>query len=241
MNIAEMHYDFDVKIDKVASSGRANFTRAERDWLLNRGTEMFIKQRYGLNNPHKTGFEGTQKRVDDLRSLVVKYPEQPGLSPIVHDENTYEIQLDELVYPYWFLVRGNAEVVFTDCVRTASLKFIQHDDLNYALKDPFNKSSREEILFNFGRSSSDPTIDSIYLYPGGLFLGAIYLEYIKQPAKLNYGGYEYIDGITYAQQSSDLPEHTHSEIVDLAVQLAAGIIEDPNYVQLKTQQVFIHE
>lgn len=236
-----MHYDFDVKIDKVASSGRANFTRAERDWLLNRGTEMIIKQRYGLTNPHKTGFEGSQKRVDDLKSLVIKYPEQPGISPIVHDENTYEVQLDELVYPYWFLIRGTAEVVFTDCVDKASLRFIQHDDLNYALKDPFNKSSREEILFNFGRSSSDPTVDSIYLYPGGLFLGAIYLEYIKQPAKLNYGGYEYIDGVVYAQQSSDLPEHIHSEIVDLAVQLAAGIIEDPNYVQLKTQQVFIHE
>lgn len=241
MTIAEMHFDFDVKIDKVASSGKANFNRAERDWLLNRGKEIFVKQRYGINNPHKTGFEETQKRIDDLRSLVIKYPEQPGIVPTVHDDNTYEVPLSNLVYPYWFLIRGSAEVVFDDCVQTASLKFIQHDDLNYALKDPFNKSSREEILFNFGRSSSDPNIDSVYIYPGDLALGLIFLEFIKQPAKLNYGGYVYIDGNTYPQQDCDLPEHTHSEIVDLAVQLAAGIIEDPNYVQLKTQQVFIHE
>lgn len=241
MTIQEMHYDYDVKIDKVASSGKANFTLAEKDWLLNRAVEMFIKQRYGINNPHKTGFEGTQKRVDDLKSLVIKYPLQPSLTPTFLDGNIYEVRLDQLEYPYWFLIRGTAEIVYDDCTQSASLKFIQHDDLNHALRDPFNKSSREEILFNFGRSSTDPTKDSIYLYPGDQVIGNIQLEYIKQPAKLNFGGYVYIDGLAYPQQDCDLPEHTHSEIVDLAVQLAAGIIEDPNYVQLKTQQVFIHE
>jgi hypothetical protein len=241
MDIREMHYDFDVKIDKVASSGKANFTRPEKDWLLNRATEMFLKQRYGLTNPHRTGFEGTQKRTDDLKSLVIKFPNQPGLATTIHDGNIHEVALNQLAHPYWFLVRGTAEIIFTDCVQKASLKFIQHDDLNYALMDPFNRSSREEILFNFGRSSIDPTIDSIYLYPGDIEIGKVFLEYIKQPAKLNFGGYVYIDGVTYPQQNSDLSEHTHSEIVDIAVQLAAGIIEDPNYTQLKTQQVFIHE
>lgn len=241
MNIVEMHYDYDVKIDKVASSGKLNFTRPEKDWLLNRAAEMFVKQRYGLNNPHRTGFEGIQKRTDDLKSLVIKYPLQPALTPTMHDENTYEVPLNQLEYPYWFLVRGTVQVVFSDCVQDASLKFIQHDDLNYALQDPFNNSSREEVLFNFGRSSSNPNVDAIYIYPGDMSIGNVYLEYVKQPAKMNYGGYVYIDGVTYPAQDCDLPEHTHAEIVDIAVQLAAGIIEDPNYVQLKTQQVFNHE
>ena len=79
------------------------------------------------------------------------------------------------------------------------------------------------------------------MYPGVYSLGGAIIEYIKQPAKIRYGGYVYIDGVTYATQQCELPEHVHSEIVDLAVQIASGIIESPEYVQLKAQKVFMHE
>lgn len=244
MSIVEMHYDFDLKIDKVASLNKSDFNVAEKDWLLNEGQNVYIKTKYSGNNVLSTGFETTQKRIDDLSSLVVKYPKQSWITPTELDEGVYEMSLADLEYPYWFFIRGQIEVAVSDsCSKLASLKIIQHDDLNYLLNDPFNNSSIEEVISNFGRSTDDSTTikSSLYIYPGNLNIGRVKLEYIKQPAKLNYGGYAYIDNITYSQQSCELPEHTHPEIVDIAVQIASGIIESPDYVQLKTQKVFSNE
>jgi len=45
-------------------------------------------------------FETTQKRNDDLSSLVVKYPDQPEIAPIKLDNSVYEIPLKDLTYNY---------------------------------------------------------------------------------------------------------------------------------------------
>jgi hypothetical protein len=241
MTIVEMHYDWGIKIDKVASFAKEDFNRAEIDWLLNEAIQVVLKQRYGTTNNQRSGFETSQKRTDDLKSLQIKFPLQPGITPTILAPNLLEVDLADLQYDYWFLTRGYADVIKPNCVEKASLRFMQHDDLNFALNDPFNKSDDSEVLFNFGRSS-DGTSDSIYLYPDSTYpVGTVYLEYIKKPARVSYGGYEYIDGITYPQQDCDLSEHLHNEIVDVAVQIASGIIEHPEYVQLKTQKVFTHE
>lgn len=238
-----MHYDFDLKIDKVASLSKEDFNRAEKDWLLNEASWVVVKRKYGLNNNQRSGFESNQKRISDLQSLHIKVPLQPGVQPNLVDstENIYEVNLNQLIYPYWFLTRGWTKSIKPNCAVNASLYEIQNDDLNYALQDPFNKSWDEEVLVNFGRSS-DGNGQSLYLYPdAGQSIGKVYLEYIKMPAKLSFGGYTYIDGTTPAAQDSDLPELIHPEIVDAAVEIAAGIIESPQYVQLKAQKIINNE
>jgi len=249
MTVAEMHYDIDFKLDKIASLAKPDLNLAEKDWLLNESIRLLVKKYYQGNNFSGAAFETTQKRIDDLSSLVVKYPEQPELLPtLISGSGVYELPLESLLYPYWFFIRGTIRVLkpgVTNCVQEASMKLISHDDLNHALQDPFNNSDMSEVLFNFGRASviggNDYSKTSIYLYPGVYSLGAVKLEYIKQPQRVSYGGYAYIDGITYVVSQCDLPEHLHSEIVDLAVQIASGIIESPEYIQMKTQKVFTNE
>jgi hypothetical protein len=241
MTISEMHYDWKLKIDKVDSFSKADFSPAEIDWLLNEAIMVIVKQRYGITNSKRSGFESSQKRIDDLKSLQIKFPLQPGITPTPLASNLFEVSLDDLIYEYWFLTRATVDVVKPNCVEKASLKLIQHDDLNFALNDPFNKSDDTEVLYNFGRGSSG-TSDSIYLYPDSTYpLGQVFIEYIKKPAKVSLGGYTYLDGTLTTQQDCDLSEHLHNEIVDVAVQIASGIIESPEYVQLKTQKVFTHE
>jgi len=243
MTVREMHYDFDLKIDKVAGLSKEDFNRAERDWLLNEAVNVLTKKKYGINNNQRSGFESNQKRISDLQSLHIKYPLQAGIQPSQVDtsENIFEISLDDLEYDYWFLTRAWTKIVKADCAVNSPLRQIQNDDLSYALDDPFNKSTDEGVIVNFGRSS-DGTGESLYLYPDtGQSLGKVYIEYIKKPAKISFGGYEYIDGTTYPSQDCDLPEMVHTEIVDLAVQIASGIIENPQYVQLKTQKLFNNE
>ena len=233
-----MHYDFDLKIDKVDSLSKSDFNVAEKDWLLNEAQLVLVKTRYGVRNNDRLGFEGNQKRIDDLSSLVIKSPLQPALIPTSHSNGVLEVKLSDLIYPYLFLIRtyGASE----DCEDLISLKFVQHDDLNYLLDDPFNSPSKFEIPYNFGRSSSS-TGSSLYIYPAGVNLSKVFIDYIKIPRQVNLGNYTYIDGNVLPQTSSELPEHLHNEIVDVAVQIASGIIEHPQYVQLKTQKLFTHE
>jgi len=241
MSPREMHYDFDLKIDRVASLSKEDFNSAERDWLLNEAQWVFLKQRYGINNIKRTGFEGSQKRIDDLSFLHIKYPLQPTV-PLISHSGVYELDLSDLKYDYLFLTRAWVNYEDTTCGTTTSMtiKETENDDLNRALDDPFNDGSSEFIPGNFGRSSSDSDSSSIYLYTP-LEITEAYVEYLRIPPKINLGGYTYIDGVTYPTQSSIFPQHTHPEIVDIAVNIAAGIIENPQYVQLKERKVLTHE
>ena len=183
MNIKAMHYDFDIKIDKVDNLSKSDFNVAEKDWLLNEAQLVIIKNRYGIRNNDRIGFEGNQKRIDDLSSLVIKFPNQPIITPIEHNNGTLEIDLASLAFPYLFLIRSFAQV--DGCSTGVSLRFIQHDDLNYLLEDPFNSPSVLEIPYNLGRSSNTVGGTSIYIYPGNVVVTGVYLEYIKFPNRIN--------------------------------------------------------
>lgn len=120
------------------------------------------------------------------------------------------------------------------------LKFVQHDDYRESLRDPFNSPSLEFIPFNFGRASSD-TGSSMYIYPGEYTIPAVYIEYIKYPSRISFGNYTYLDGVVYPEATSELSEHTHPEIVDIACQVAALATENPEYIQLRNQKILIQE
>jgi hypothetical protein len=245
MTVLEQHFDFDLKLDKIATQTKRDFSVAEVDWLLNEAQNVIIKRYYQGTNTTGTAFETTQKRIDDLSSLLIKYPIQPELIPTILDNNIYEINLSTLAYPYWIFASGQVKVLVNDCVKLADLKLISHDDFSDPLKDPFNKSDKSEILFNFGRASNISTNDfsrsSIYIYPDTMQIISVRLNYLKKPSRINYGGYAYIDGIVYPQQNCELPDLIHTELVDIAVQIAAGIIESPEYMQMKTQKVFSND
>ena len=213
MTIKEMHYDFELRRDSVASGNKPNFLRPQIDWLLNTAMSKVIKSRLTQNNKSAAGVEANQRRVDDLKTLLVKYPDQPALVPTQHD-GVLEIPLTSLKYTYMYFVRGAAKL--KGCDRELPLVFRQHDDLAYHLADPF----RSDIAFNFGKSSTEDSESSIYLYPKNIQVESVKLEYLKQPAKLNYGGYVYIDGSTYPEQSCELDQILHDEVVDKAIELS---------------------
>jgi len=236
MSIQEIHTAFKISMDRIDTLSNEDFNVAEIDWLLNEAALIFLKRRSESRTPGQRGFEATQKRVDDLSTLLIKYPLQPALAPVDN-----EVDLADLSYPYYRLVSAYCDALISpDCTKRIPLRFSQHDDYIESLRDPFNSPSLEFIPYNFGRSSTLLTT-SIYLYPGDFNVTLVYLEYLKYPVKVNYGNYVYIDGVTYPPTTFDFPEHTHQEIVDIACQIASLNIESPEYIQLKTQKTFISE
>jgi hypothetical protein len=185
MTALEFHYDFRILADEIEALANKSFNAAEIDWLLNRSQEQILRSRLNLNNVRAEGFEMDQKRIDDLSSLVVKYPEQPALIPTeIEDGHVFELELSRLVHPYYFFVRGKANIVEDNCNYSAGLKLVQHDDLNEAVLDPFHQSNQFSVLFNFGRASSGNG-SSMYFYPHVEHqLTSVIVEYIKKPRKI---------------------------------------------------------
>ena len=74
MNISQMHTAIDQGLQKIHSFQVDNFLPQEIDLEINKNIQRFVEQRYSkLSNLKKQGFEESQKRIDDLRSLVVEY------------------------------------------------------------------------------------------------------------------------------------------------------------------------
>jgi hypothetical protein len=242
MNVNELHYQFKLNVDRVDSLSKPDFNRAEIDFFLNEAQLVFVKQRMSaLSNPKGKGFESTQKRIDDLSTLVIKYPTQGPIVPTPHGALTYEVPFSSLAFPYYALISAKVKGhTAPDCLKTIQLKYVQHDDITEIYRDPFNSPSDEFIPYTIGRSSASSS-SSIYFYtPVGFTPDEVYIEYVKYPSRISIGNYTYFDGVTYPAATSELPPHTHNEIVDIASQLAAMSMED-QAIQVKTAKVQIHE
>ena len=296
MDVREMHYEFKLKLNKIDSNDYSNIIIPEVDWYLNEAQDIFVKQRYGISNAKRQGFEVTQKRIDDLKMLVVKgfIPPAPIISQA--DTNTYEICLPE---NYLFLIRSKVDISKLDgsCPMKMDVGIIQvqHDDLNNITGDPFYSPSYEweevpavfmgpevgwqacceDTASNYtpgcitdpnctcnpvicmmitgvpagGAPDSPPNarcpLGRFIMYTDGTFgIMNAKLDYIRKPQLISYGSgvsgasYNYPSGVVAPLlQHCELSIHTHREIVDIAVQIASGDLDHPNFQvkALKTQ------
>ena len=73
MNVQEMHLAIQQGVDKINSLQADLLLPQEIDIELNKSMIRFINTKYGKNNKYRKGFEESQKRIDDLRSLVREY------------------------------------------------------------------------------------------------------------------------------------------------------------------------
>jgi hypothetical protein len=255
-------------MDKLDTNGYANFEPEEIDLLLNLSQERFIKQRYGLNNLKKVGFEGSQKRMDDLKALV------KGISISVSISNTATNQRNgffaTLPADYLFAISEECGLYFPPCntksttpasgslvegttyiVTSGSITFdgdtyakgriftanvgdqtytgtgkfvkadsiraevkpIQHDDYNRLVRDPFNKPQFNQVLRLFAEGKAELLTD------GTFHIDTYFLRYLKTPSKMD---------IT-VPTNCELSEHTHQEIVDMAIEMALENIESQRY------------
>ena len=70
MNVQEMHIAIQQGVDKINSLQADTLLLQEIDLELNKAQMKFINTKYGKNNKYQKGFEESQKRIDDLRTLV---------------------------------------------------------------------------------------------------------------------------------------------------------------------------
>lgn len=241
MTIELWHYNIKLRHNNLDSQHSKDFNPAELDEICNNAIEIWLEQQYSGSNHKQTGFEVTQQRIDNLSTLVVKYPVQPILTPASSSDNVFEFDLKELRFPYKHMVRVQGKI--EGCSDKITVEIVQHDDLDKYMTDPFKKPSKSpfpRLLGIYGKSS-DLDSTSLFVYSDGTFnVTEIYPEYIKVPNVVSIGGYNDIEGNAKPKIESDIPECYHSQIIDIAVDEIRRILADGRF-EMSYQKQSINE
>lgn len=227
MNIAQFHREFKIAFDKADSEAYPEFLDGEIDYYLNEAQDRFIKQRYGVNNIYRAGYEQIQKRTDDLKALVVS--RYASISPVNHytvvGDNVYRADISDLFTDvdvtlqapeeYMLFVKAIAQTCVNDCCEWSKVKLVQQDDLSSLTLDPFNKPKVNKPIIFFEDN------DIFVWTADGATIGGVLVTFIKRPAQMNLGTY----GGVLTQ--CELSEYTHKEILQQSVRIALENIESP--------------
>lgn len=245
-----MHYEIKRRANKLNSNHYEDLSKLELDRLINE-SQVFLMEHIGEAN--QLPFESNQQRMDILSSFVVKYGnkdyQQPELDPVLIEDGLYELDYNLLRFDYAHTVRA-----FVKCNdRIIQVIFKRHDELSSSLDDEYQKPSVQwdRILGTLGKSSNGT---SLYLYvPTGVTLSKVRVEYLKKPRDVFSGGYDTLqyvackkEGLSDCSQfysstdsivHSEVNEHYHDLIVDIAVYLFTGETENINLMQIKERKL----
>ncbi len=212
MNIAEWHISFKQGMDKFDSLNYPNLEPEQIDLLFNQAIGMFVKQRYGYNNSKKESFEETQKRTEDLKTLV----KTSVIVPLTNNVNNIDLNSNFIDIPidHWITIFEKANITYLNCNSVSTTEDveiipIQHNDYNKIINNPFAKPTTDKVLRLVTQEgiellhSSDSTINNYKL------------RYIKEPAKVDL-----LNNV-----DCDLTPMVHDEIISLAISIALENIE----------------
>jgi hypothetical protein len=171
-------------------------------YWINRAVDKFIKTRYTGNNIKNESFEQTQKRINDLRTLVTESTISTSLSSIKPNSYQAIIPVD-----YFLTISEEVNITFIkDSVETTirqGIKEITSDRYREEIDNPFGS----HILHYYKAKPLRLYQGSLVLLisDGNYTIPTYYLRYIKNPA------------IVSLSVDCDLSAESHPEIVKIAV------------------------
>lgn len=216
-----MHNEFLIGLDKSNSLEYPDYLPEEIDVLLNMAQEAIIKQRFTGNNFKRESVEETEKRIQDLRELVVNYTLLVPFAATA--DNKPNGRFVDLPDDFWFMLNEEVTINITDCnnnvlQKRIGVRSMSHDRYNVTVRCPFTAPS-DEVAFKLPYTNNQ-----VEIIIGGNNVGTssditYHLRYIKAPVEMNY----------YTPQDCELAPHMHREIVAYAVTLALENIESQRY------------
>lgn len=236
MRFINLQESFEIELNKL-DDGLTKPSSSITEYFLNVALDKFWKTRYSQNNFKREGFEQTQKRVDDLRTLVKEATFTDDITKVSNSLYTVQLPADYIILlgdkagiapadgyadPCWELDEdGNPIIHYSDTIegQIETIDRIKENSLSeFRLK--YTKAKPIRLVSN----------DKIELHTDGKYKVAEYtMQYLRKP--------QYIDihKDPFAEYT-DMPEHTQIEIVKLAAQLYLQNQADPRY-QSYTQEV----
>lgn len=187
--------------------------------FINEAIDKFYKTRYSGVNFKAQGFEQTQKRIDDLRTLI-KNKKYTANSINKGDRNSYSVELPE---DYVLLLGDTAGIQpsnLNECWETNERGeyIIKYTDTLESTIETLdrqlgNSLSEHKLKYCQARPLKLIQDNNVILYTDGNYKISEYqITYLAKPSKIDSSN---ITNLEY----TDLPEHTHIEIVKMAIQI----------------------
>lgn len=227
MKFIDLQEAFEIELNKL-DNGLDKPRSLITEYFLNAALDKFWKTRYSGVNSKTEGFEQTQKRIDDLRTLV----EETELDIETKDPTEYTAQLPT---DYLLLLGDRASILPVDGIENECWNkdkeglYIPHtsDTIEGSIEtvDKIKENSLSEFHLRFTKAKPIRLIskDKVTLYTDGQYKISKYtIQYLRQPKRID------IHSNPFANYE-DMPEHTHLEIVKLAAQLYIENQADTRY------------
>lgn len=229
MKYIELQVAFELEINRL-DDGLHKVKSSDIEYFLNSALDKFWKTRYSQNNIKLEGFEQSQKRIDDLRTLITEYTYTDQINTV--NNSLYTVVLpsdyvlllgdtagitpaDGIVDPCWELnEEGNYVIHYSDTIEG------QIETLDRIIENSLSEFHRKYTKAKPIRLIAN---NQIKLYTDGTYKVSQYtIQYLRKP--------EYIDiHKDPFKEYTDMPEHTHLEIVKLAAQLYIENQANPRY------------
>lgn len=216
MTVQEMHNEFRIRYDNIASFSNPEYSPEEIDTFLNTAQQaliMFVK---------KQGAERNQTYRDFLANITENFSTSAF---ITNADNHPNGQFVVLPLDYRTALEERVDITYTDCNSTSQTTQIEvkpttHDRLSKDVKNPFKKPKKDGHVLSvpFGRLSATPDQQTVELIGSTDFtIDTYYLRYYRNPLTIQYGS---VYATPLADQDCELNEEAQDWIIERAVQTA---------------------
>jgi hypothetical protein len=219
MNITQMHLAFRLQLDKSGSLELPSFEPEEIDFWINNAIRRFEKNR-AFGTDKSLSFEEHIKRTEDLKTLVTESTITPTVGTV--KPHSYVADLSGLTTK-WYTMGEEVDIVYTklgDTTTTTKRQGVTQctvDTYRSHIDDPYS-----EHILHYEEAKPLRLVyqDKVELITDGNYtISHYYIRYLRKPTEVDIA----------TDVDCDLPEHTHDEIISLAVSMALENIEQPRY------------
>lgn len=234
MTTTEFSNEFDILYDNVASKSAPGLDLYEKSVFLTKAQLEIVKNHYLNQNKYQASFEGNEKRRVDLKELIKNYETSTLLNSDVGISNLskfYKLPTD-------LFLTIQEQVVFNsnnDCINNKVVKVIPktYDEYNIQIRNPFKKPDDNIVWrLDYSKQNSIDNVELLSVHD----IKKYQLRYIKFPSPIiltslvlgDFIGMELSINNQTDEQTSELDESIHDEILNRAVELAVRDYKESN-------------
>ena len=214
MTIEEMHIAVNLGVQKIGSFQVDNLLPEEIDHELNMAQRRFIKQRYSTTSNQKgTGFEQSQKRIDDLRTLIEDYStyETFYMGPTYTSSSKGVIFTDRVKMPIDYMHLINIRtIVYHDCSGPISADITRSHD--HYLRIPIITRDDGYVFTEIQLPNSTGQFLSIKNNPNGLTIDDLREDSYAGDVEPSLSPNDTYSDLTSNKKSTDSPHADGNEI-----------------------------
>lgn len=211
MNPIELQNAFEIEMNRRDSD--ITLSSDKVFYFINEAAEDFVRDRIkGL------GPEANQETIDDLRTMLASITITPIASGIKPNS-----VFASLPSNYYYTLEEEAEITFGSTTKRVGITETTYDTYRSKIDDPY---SEHNLQYNTAEPLRLFENEQVLLVGDGNYtIDKYFLRYLKLPNKVDLNAYmaNHDDGLL------DLPEHTHSDIVKMAVRMAIENQTDIRY------------